>query len=44
MFRLLGYLLYFLDPKFRRLVNAKRRGPNDRVGTGETVVAVLKRG
>jgi hypothetical protein len=41
---LLGWLLYWLDPNFRRLVKAKTSGANSRVKTGETVIAVLKRG
>lgn len=41
---LLSWILYLLDPNFRRLVKAKTKGPNDRVKTGENVVVILKRG
>lgn len=37
----IGLWLYALDPEFRRLVQAKR-GTNERVRTGEEVLAVLK--
>lgn len=41
---ILGWILYLLDPNFRRLVKGKTNGANSRVKTGETVIAVLKRG
>ena len=41
---LLGLILYCIDPDFRHLVKAKaKRGPNETVKTGETVICVLKR-
>lgn len=41
--RALEFLLYWLDPTFRRWVD-KKRGPDDQVHNGETVVAVLIKG
>lgn len=43
MNRLAQWLLYLLDPVFRGVVKRKR-GPNDHVGTGERVVALLSKG
>jgi hypothetical protein len=43
MRKLNHWLLYWLDPVFRRLARAKRRrGPDDKVAAGETVVAVIR--
>lgn len=37
-------VLYRLDPVFRKLVDQKRVGPDDRVGAGESIVCVLRDG
>lgn len=36
-------LLYWFDKNFRRLLDAKRRGPDDKLATGETIVVVLRK-
>jgi hypothetical protein len=41
---LVRWLLYLLDPAFRRLADSKRRGgPDDALGVGENIVIVLKK-
>jgi hypothetical protein len=39
--RIIQEVLYLFDPFFRQTVRQKRKGPNDRMGAGEEVNAVL---
>lgn len=38
-----GWLLYLFDPRFRRMVDAKRGQRRDTVGTGERIIVVIRK-